>query len=260
VKKVIGFLLAAAVVHAGDPPDTSAAPKTMKRAPQPIDFGAVDRTPPKAPALNAAQPLYGMFLFGIHGQTRVWAILDRSAASAKAYDVLYLDRNADGDLTQAGERFAGTSRKGFAGSEARFDIGAFKDPATGALHTNFEVTWRAASVSFRMRWRGDKITMGAYGPQRETYVQFSKTAADAPIFVPGYDRPFEFEHWMSGTLARTGTTDFKVFVGNRGSRRGAFTCVDDKFLPSGEYVLATLLYETTDGKRARYQAKLTERC
>jgi len=52
----------------------------------------------------------------------------------------------------------------------------------------------------------------------------------------------------------------KVFVGRRGSKRGAICSSDDKFLPPGEYVQATLIYKAVDGKRKRYEAKLTERC
>jgi hypothetical protein len=102
--------------------------------------------------------------------------------------------------------------------------------------------------------------MGLYGPSSDTYAQFAKSTQKAPVFVPGYDRPLEFEHWMSGTLTRGNTTDFKVFVGHRGDRRGAFCSSDDKYLPRGEDPVATLLYTTVDGKRKRYQAKLTGRC
>ena len=33
-----------------------------------------------------------------------------------------------------------------------------------------------------------------------------------------------------------------------------------KFMPKDEYVLATLIYKAKDGKRKRYQVKLTSRC
>jgi hypothetical protein len=102
--------------------------------------------------------------------------------------------------------------------------------------------------------------MGGYGPTRETYQDFAASPAKAPVFVPGYDRPFEFEHWMSGTFQRGQVTDFKVFVGNRGDRTGAFSCVDQKFLPAGAHLLATLLYRDVEGKRRRHQARLTGRC
>ena len=206
-----------------------------------------------------AAPLYGLFLFGKQGEKRVWAVLDKSAPDAKAYDVLYLDRNADGDLTGVDERLKGSVVPSV--GRATFAIGKFRDPASEAVHTDFKLTYNPSSVSFSMRWRGKELTMGLYGPESSTYAKFAPTPKDAPVFVPGYDRPLEFEHWLSGTLPRDAVTDFKVFVGHRGSRRGAFCSSDDNFLPAGEYLLATLIYTSSvDGKRKRYQAKLTERC
>ena len=56
------------------------------------------------------------------------------------------------------------------------------------------------------------------------------------------------------------SANLTVFLGNRGSRRGAFSSTDDKFLPPGEWVLATLIYTDQNGKRQRHAAKLTEKC
>ena len=126
------------------------------------------------------------------------------------------------------------------------------------MHTDFTLTYRKTSVFYKMRWRGKHVTMGSYGPTSATYAQFTPTPHTAPILVPGHDRPLAFEHWMSGTLTRGKSTYFKVFVGNRGSRRGAFSSTDDKFLEKGEWVSATLLYTDVNGKRQRYAAKLAE--
>jgi hypothetical protein len=237
-----------------------AGPAADTSAPRPIDFAKIDRTIAKLPELTARVPRYGLFLFGLHGEKRVWAVLDKSKPDAEQYDVLFLDRNADGDLTAADERIAGTVAKGYDGMESKFAIGNFTDPATGAVHTNFTLTNRAKSVFYDMRWRGEKVTMGLFGPTGDTYQPFGDSAENALVIVPGWDRPFEFEHWMSGTLERGKDTDFKVFLGNRGSKRGGFSCVDDKFLPKAEHVLATLLYTDGRGKQQRVQAKLTSRC
>jgi hypothetical protein len=224
-------------------------------APKPIDFAAVPRSLESEPAYVGA-PRYGLFLFGEHADVRVWAALDKSDARRAGYDVLYVDLDADGRLGEDGERFPAQS----AGAREVFAIGSFAQPRSDRVHEDFELTWTPACVSFKLLWRGEKITMGAYGPERSTYAQFAARLQDAPIFVPGYDRPFEFEHWMSGTLTRGKHNEFKVFVGNRGSVRGAFCTVNDKFLPADEFVLATLVYTGSDGKRKEVQAKLERRC
>jgi hypothetical protein len=128
------------------------------------------------------------------------------------------------------------------------------------VHTDFTITWTKESIRYSMKWAGDAVTMGCYGPAADTYANFAPSPREAPVFVPGTERPFEFEHWMSGTLRRGHENPFKVFVGNRGDRRGAFTCVDDGFLPKNEFVLAELRYVDGAGKEKRWLAKLTSRC
>jgi len=222
----------------------------LSRKPEPIDFKKVDRTIKKLPELRSQKPLYGLFLFGIDGETRVWAVLD--ATGPDAYDILYLDRNADGDLTGKDERFTGEG--------GVFKIGKFREPGTDVVHTDFTITWRKESVFYEMRWAGGPVTMGCYGPSRDTYASFGASPKEAPILVPGTERPFQFEHWMSGTLKRGEENDFKVFMGNRGDRKGAFSCVDDKFLPAGEKVLAQLVCKDAAGKEQRLTWELKERC
>ncbi len=250
--RLLAATLALAVAPLARGSDTAPPEEPFRR----IDFAALDRTIGKLPALVAEKPLYGLFLFGRNGETRVWALLDRSSKAAQRYDLLYLDRDGDGDMTDAGERYVGTAR----GTGTRFDIGGFRPPGSDAAHTEFTITWTPASTRFRLLWRGGKVSMGGYGPTHESYAQFAESAANAPVFVPGTDRPFEFEHWMSGTLARGEETDFKVFVGNRGSVTGAFSTVDDTFLPEGAFPVATLLCKDKTGKELRVLAKLTSRC
>ena len=128
-------------------------------------------------------------------------MLDKSHESSPRFNRLYLDLNGNGDLTEPGEVFNGENDSRSGGSI--FKLPKLLDPGTGAVHKEFVLTWRPKSermqewTSFKMKWRGDEITMGPYGPYRETYQGFGRTPKEAPIFVPGYDRPFEFEHWMS---------------------------------------------------------------
>ena len=65
---------------------------------------------------------------------------------------------------------------------------------------------------------------------------------------------------MSGTFQPGQSINFKVFMGNRGSKRGTFTCVDQRFLAPSEYVVATLICKDTRGKIRKTRVKLTERC
>jgi hypothetical protein len=219
--------------------------------PLPIDFKKVDRTIAKPPPVSG-EARYGIFLFGPNGEKRSFAILDKSRADAGDYDVLWFDLDADGDLAEEGERFASANGK--------FSLGDFTDPGSGARHRGFELAWTKEYVHFKMIWRGEKPTAGGYGPENGTYASFESTPQKAPIYVPGWDRPFEFEHWMSGTFKRGEETDFKVFVGNRGDRTGTFCSVDDRFLPATANPVATLIYTDAEGRERRTSWTLKKRC
>src|SRR5687767_5410138 len=65
------------------------------RAPA-VDLTTIDRTIRKEPTYQSTKPLYCLLVFGPEAKTRVWMVLDD--------DVLYLDRNGNGDLTEPGER------------------------------------------------------------------------------------------------------------------------------------------------------------
>jgi hypothetical protein len=60
------------------------------------DLGKIDRTIRKEPAYNA-KPKYALLVFGPSARTRVWVVQDGPT--------VYVDRNADGDLTGTDERF-----------------------------------------------------------------------------------------------------------------------------------------------------------
>jgi hypothetical protein len=229
--------------------------------PAPIDFAKLDRAAPKLPAADGHRG-YALFLFGLRGEHRVWAVSEAARAGA-APATLRLDLDADGEL-EADESFTGVTEKPrLAGEPApvKFTIGDYRAPGGDAVHKEFTVTWTPKiGVRFRMLWRGEKVSFGSYGPAHDTYAGFADSAATAPVFVPGYDRPFEFERWIPDPLRPGAITDFKVFVGNRGDRVGAFAAVDDKFLPKGEVVLATLHYTTRAGKAATAHYELPERC
>jgi len=68
---------------------------------------SVDRRIQKEPEYIARRPLYGLLVFGPAAQKRIWLVLDHSEPEAELYDVLYVDLNANGDLTESTERFVG---------------------------------------------------------------------------------------------------------------------------------------------------------
>lgn len=85
------LLFALATAHAAEPPELARIERQIKRQ----------------PAYAAEKPLFGLYVFGPTAESRVWAVLDKSAAEKDQYDVLYFDRDGDGDLTEEDERIIG---------------------------------------------------------------------------------------------------------------------------------------------------------
>lgn len=239
----------------------ASAGSPVAESPTLIEYGEIPRGIAGEPEYVGA-PRYGMFLFGEAGEARVWAVLDKSRAKSETYDVLHLDVNGNGTIGEEGECFHGETT----GASSVFEIGDFVEPGTetepgrAVVHRDFRITWTKASVRFKMMWRGELLNQGGFGPTRKTYASFGESPETATIYGLGYNRPLEFEHWMSDQLTAGESKDFKVFVGTRGSSRGAFSCGNDKFLPEGEYVLTTLIYTDHEGKEQRHRTRLEGRC
>lgn len=223
------------------------------------DLNKIDRRIAKEPAYLSKQPLYGVYVFGPEAKTRVWAIFDKSKADATDYDILYFDRNADGDLTAPAERILGKVE----GSQVTFEIGSFTDPVSRQKHTEMSITRFAGSnsmVMLRMKWCGKVVIRGGYAPDVGPYTQFATTPAEAPVLWPGADGTLNFQFWQLKPLTAGEADDVRVFLGHQGHGRNTFCAVPDTFLPKEVPVLATLLYKDKNGKERRAQSELRERC
>jgi hypothetical protein len=228
-------------------------------ATDPPDLGKIDRRLVREPAYLCKQPLYGLYVFGPQAQTRVWAVFDKSKPDLAHYDILYFDRNADGDLTGADERIMGQGEPG----QMRFNIGSFTDPATKQQHTDLVITRReghGAGVMFEMKWSGKVVVRGGYAPRAGPYTQFAATPAQAPVLWPGADGAFRFQFWELQPLRIGDTDDVRVFLGHSGQGPNTFCAVPDTFLPRAVPVIATLNYTDKDGKERQSRSELKERC
>jgi hypothetical protein len=222
------------------------------------DLDKLDRRIPKQPIYTAKQPLYGLLVFGAKADKQVWMVLDKSKSDATTYDVLYLDHNADGDLTAPEKRLVAKSPEGF----PLFSQAVFKDPATSALHSEFRVrvTGDQPQVMVSLKWCGKMKMGGGYPPDPGEYLRLSPRPEAAPVLWFQGDGPFRFQRWYGGQLPIGGTDEFKVFLGQSGWGLSSFCAFQEHVLPNGEAVQATLIYTDKDGKERREAFPLKERC
>jgi hypothetical protein len=71
------------------------------------DSTTIDRRIAREPVYQSKSPKYCLLVFGAEAKTRVWLVLDG--------DTLYVDRNANGDLTEENERIKRNGREFEAG-------------------------------------------------------------------------------------------------------------------------------------------------
>src|SRR5262249_45588108 len=89
------------------------------------DLTKIDRTIAKEPAYKS-KPKYCLLVFGPAAKTRVWLVLDG--------DVLYADRNGNGDLTEPGEKYLAAVK-----TQPVWDIGEIVEQDGVTRHTGLMV-------------------------------------------------------------------------------------------------------------------------
>jgi hypothetical protein len=97
------------------------------------DLSAVDKTIGKEPVYKG-KPGYALLVFGPEAKTRVWLVEDRER--------IYVDRNADGDLTGPGESVEASKVRAANSSyrDKEYAIGTLTPSDKTGPHTDFKIT------------------------------------------------------------------------------------------------------------------------
>jgi hypothetical protein len=224
------------------------------------DLSKIDRTIRKEPAYATKAPRYCLLIFGPEAANRVWLVQDG--------DTLYVDRNGNGDLTEAGEKVtaakdAGPKEEGYtfevgeltvggkvhkgltvglfplkryADNPSLADVAAIRDalkadPAAVVARLSVDVD----STRFKGAGVGNRISQlaGFYDPTG--VLSFAGKPVDAPIVH--FDGPLQVSFYgVVPTLWLNRDNDLILTVGTPGLGGGAF---------------AMLVYEDTIPKAAR---------
>jgi hypothetical protein len=229
----------------------------------PVDFAKIPRTIAKTPTFTSKKPLYALFLFGEKHDARVWAVLDQGRADKPDYDVLYLDLEGDGDLTQPTNRIVGKepeTRDEATGAEKPYQFEVDRLDVGGQKHRAFALIAAGPSFSYQLSWEGKRTWYGPYGLDYEHRAKLAESPEKAPILVPGGAGPFQFELSSGEALVRGDADTVQLLIGNVGSERGAFSTTSNDLLPKNDYVVVELVYTDKDNKQKSFLAELRERC
>src|SRR5262249_19368038 len=152
------------------------------------------RPPVKEPAYQT-KPKYCLLVFGPEAKTRIWLVLDG--------DVLYVDRNGNGDLTEADKRLTRT--------ESSVEIGEIREAGGKTVH----LLTACLKPAEKGGWEVGDISCTSAAPPlvRQTIVgrfRFADRPQDAPVvpfagpltLTPRRDRGVVREvggPWLPGT-------------------------------------------------------------
>jgi hypothetical protein len=102
------------------------------------DLSKIERTIAKEPAYSS-KPRYCLLALGEAAKARVWLVLDG--------EVLYVDRNCNGDLTEVGDRVERDRTQ----ERLEFGVGALSPPGDRTLYEGLRLTVYQSSLPDRTR-------------------------------------------------------------------------------------------------------------
>jgi len=242
-----------------------------------VDLRTIERTIAKEPVYQSKNPLYCLLVFGLDAKTKVWVVLDG--------DVLYVDRDGNGDLTDPGERIVaqGVMHR----PDSRLDVDVLrtfnlkrpeKNPwetdADPILTCSPDGTWfRIMQLIPRDDWPDqewaksrhekpfDVAVNTAAGHEQRGRVRFAERAQDAPILHFDGPRilalndsvvPFEFRGGETSELTVVLTTpglDAEVRTDHAGISANVHPVAEIEFPPG-----------SAEGEPIRLRVELKKRC
>jgi hypothetical protein len=239
------------------------------------DLGNVPRKIGREPRYSSDRPLYGLLLFGREGNTRLWLVLDG--------EVVYLDRNGNGDLTESGERFPVTEiRDQFAnhipqdvfGEACNFRLGDVREaggrvehgplsltlyrPKAGAMPAS-PLAKQQAKILAEQR---EFVDLGVYLRKKHWQTarpRLSLKPEEAPVVH--FDGPLTFALASEPVLKRRHENEFRVKVGTPGLGESAFAVLDyEGVVPKDVHPVAEIDFASGVRGPMRQRYVLSHRC
>jgi hypothetical protein len=257
--------------------------------PAPADPPKIDRSLKKEPTYHTNAPRYGLLIFGPTDQDRVWLVQDG--------DVLYADRNGNGDLTEPGEKIpAEKPKEGRTADEGDFTFEIGDISVGGRTHkgVSINVSRVARFEHPSIAGRPDVKAALAKDPKAPVYavradvdvpglkgggldgrlsftagffdltglLQFAAKPADAPIIHFG--GPLEISFYADLPTLRVGREgELILVVGTPGVGPGTFAMLDYMdTIPEDARPIAEITYQPAKpgGKPLKELFEIKDRC
>jgi hypothetical protein len=203
------------------------------------DLSRIDRSIKKEPAYQTKKQRYCLLAFGPGADHRIWLVLDG--------DTLYVDRNGNGDLTEAGES---TKPERTDSDPASFrQITIFgpdcktEEKLDFALYGWFDYkngkNTSEIGPAVHVRWKNRMF--GSWGDETGNCT-WAVRPQEAPILLIGGPLQMGFEIPAKHALTRNEKGVFELFVGvgTRGLGKGSFVHLCYSTIPEDVYPTAVL--------------------
>jgi hypothetical protein len=215
------------------------------------DLDKSGRPPAKEPAYQSKGPKYALLAFGPEARTRIWLVLDETT--------VYVDRNGNGDLTEAGEKVAG-KRVGRGGEESyTFEVGELRDEGRRHLNATLTVTGAESApgrdpraMVFSMQidvevpghhglGEGDRVVQMAGPSDLDGALQFADRPEDAPVLHFG--GPWTVALYGRPTFRVNREMEMYLALGTPGRGKGTFVYSGyEGLIPPGAYPRAEITF------------------
>jgi hypothetical protein len=199
----------------------------------PADLTKIERTIAKEPVYETKTPKYCLLVFGREAKMRAWLVLDGN--------VMYVDRNGDGDLTGASKRASWAPPKdrvfklgplSLPGSKIQYVVSQVRIHDSGRV--DIRVTRKGDFAHRTISWGKDTLMEMAgrnigfrSGMNRDNIEEYDFQFADRPQDAPivHVDGPLTLKPMDTKQVFVRGDTPsrFPVMVGTPGLGKGTFT-------------------------------------
>jgi hypothetical protein len=228
-----------------------------------VDCRQVDRSIAREPRY-IAEPRYALFVMDPAGEFRTWAVLDKSDIALPHYDVVYFDKDGDGDLTDPGERFVGKYDEKL--KSMVVTIGKLTVPGTSLVHTDLKFMTTEShgykGTYFMMKWGGAVEVSGGLGKDGTELTSYSTSSQKSPVLRPTPMGILSFIFFTTDLTIPAGKDrDVQVGIGNEGSGLDTFCVLDEHFLePGKDVIVAMLIAKDRDGRELRTRTEFKKHC
>ena len=197
---------------------------------------------------RTTEPKYCLVVFGTNAQTRVWLVLDG--------DTLFIDRNGNRDLTEAGENVKGQPRPQGQG-EVQFDAGTITAEVGVPPKARLEVVV-VPGLTFVYCHTGGQPWQRAVA-DREGYLAFGSKPETAPVlhFQGPLTIGLRFDHHFK----RHGRPeDLDIMVGTPGVGPGSFVRFGNETVTKDIRPALEIDFPGNDGRMIHVKTTLDKRC